>query len=316
MTKKVFAAGTLPWREVTAKNGDKDIEVLLIYRKKYNDWSFPKGKAETAEPLPVTAFRETLEETGLALGLGVNLGRVNYNLKSGAQKTVAYWAAKVSKKTATAYTFQPNREIAEIAWLSIAAAYKKLSYQREIAVLERFEDLVSKNKHDTFALTLLRHAKAEPRSKNYPRDSKRPLTDNGLDHAHKLVPLLQVFKPRNIVSSDAKRCRSTVTPAAHILQLPLDVTQAISQETWDSGETQELYELVSNTVASQRGAILCSHRPVLPALVHAITVSTDSNVEDFIDSAAALPPGGISVFHITKKGKAQLVSVEIYPLEK
>lgn len=38
-------------------------EIALIYRKKQNDYSFPKGHVENGETLKETAIRETAEET-------------------------------------------------------------------------------------------------------------------------------------------------------------------------------------------------------------------------------------------------------------
>lgn len=38
-------------------------EISLIYRKKQNDYSFPKGHVEDGESLKETAIRETAEET-------------------------------------------------------------------------------------------------------------------------------------------------------------------------------------------------------------------------------------------------------------
>lgn len=38
-------------------------EIALIYRKKQNDYSFPKGHVEKGESLKETAIRETAEET-------------------------------------------------------------------------------------------------------------------------------------------------------------------------------------------------------------------------------------------------------------
>ena len=38
------AAGALVWRE---KGGD--LQVLLVHRPRYNDWSFPKGKLENGK---------------------------------------------------------------------------------------------------------------------------------------------------------------------------------------------------------------------------------------------------------------------------
>ena len=42
MSKTIIAAGAVVWR----KSESGQVEVVLIHRPKYDDWSFPKGKAD------------------------------------------------------------------------------------------------------------------------------------------------------------------------------------------------------------------------------------------------------------------------------
>ena len=57
--RTVRAAGALVWRRA-----GKDLEVLLVHRPRYDDWSFPKGKQEPGESIRTCAVREVEEETG------------------------------------------------------------------------------------------------------------------------------------------------------------------------------------------------------------------------------------------------------------
>jgi 8-oxo-dGTP diphosphatase len=41
----VRAAGAVVWR----RSAGSDVEVLLVHRPKYDDWSLPKGKREAGE---------------------------------------------------------------------------------------------------------------------------------------------------------------------------------------------------------------------------------------------------------------------------
>src|SRR5664280_1079435 len=88
-TEVIHAAGTVPWRR-----RDGILQVALVHRPKYDDWSWPKGKADPGELLPVTAVRETFEETGLRVCLGRPLSPTAYTVldKRGAvaRKQVAY----------------------------------------------------------------------------------------------------------------------------------------------------------------------------------------------------------------------------------
>ena len=69
-SRLIRAAGGVAWRP----GPDGEPEILLVHRKKYDDWSLPKGKAEPGEALPVTAVREVLEEGGARLALGFRRG--------------------------------------------------------------------------------------------------------------------------------------------------------------------------------------------------------------------------------------------------
>ena len=72
-TAPVVAAGALVWR----LHGEK-LEVLMIHRPRYNDWSWPKGKQDAGESLVETAIREVGEEVTLRITLGVPLAVTNY----------------------------------------------------------------------------------------------------------------------------------------------------------------------------------------------------------------------------------------------
>ena len=72
MTDLIIAAGAVPWRRVTdgASGGTEasGVEILLVHRPKYDDWSLPKGKREPGEHILLTAVREVFEETGVRSG--------------------------------------------------------------------------------------------------------------------------------------------------------------------------------------------------------------------------------------------------------
>ncbi|MFD5113877.1 MULTISPECIES: NUDIX hydrolase [unclassified Streptomyces] len=118
----VLAAGCVLWRRSASGDG---IELALVHRPKYDDWSHPKGKLKRAEDALAGALREVLEETGHHCAPGARLGTVRY-LAQGRPKEVSYWAAE-----ATDGAFIPNDEVDRIAWLVPPAARDRLTQPRD-----------------------------------------------------------------------------------------------------------------------------------------------------------------------------------------
>lgn len=99
----ILAAGTVLWR----RQETGELEIAVIHRPHYNDWSLPKGKVDEAESLPTTAVREAKEETGYTVCLGKLLGKITYQVRN-RTKVVYYWLAEVLEGT-----FARNSEVDE-----------------------------------------------------------------------------------------------------------------------------------------------------------------------------------------------------------
>jgi 8-oxo-dGTP diphosphatase len=124
----VRAAGGVVWRE--GRNG---VEVLLVHRPKYDDWSLPKGKLEGDETEEDAAVREVAEETGLRCRLGDELGSVDYIDRHGRPKVVRYWSMEAGDGG-----FTPHDEVDDVRWVDLADAPGALSYDTDRRVLSRF----------------------------------------------------------------------------------------------------------------------------------------------------------------------------------
>lgn len=124
----VRAAGGVVWRRLN--NGD--IELLVIHRDRYNDWSFPKGKLRRNESALDAALREVFEETSLQVELGEQLSTTRYSLPDGRLKEVQYWECEVTvqHKIDDEHLSKQN-EVAEIVWLPPARAVQLLTYSSE-----------------------------------------------------------------------------------------------------------------------------------------------------------------------------------------
>ena len=91
MNDVVRAAGAVIWQPVTdADPATGDVEVLLVHRPKYDDWSLPKGKREPGEHILLTAVREVFEETSVRPVLGPRLPPVEYEVAYASKRT-DYW---------------------------------------------------------------------------------------------------------------------------------------------------------------------------------------------------------------------------------
>jgi 8-oxo-dGTP pyrophosphatase MutT (NUDIX family) len=110
---------------------ERDGRVLLVHRPRYDDWTFPKGKALEGESDEATALREVEEETGLRCELGDELPATSYVDSKARPKRVRYWRMR-----ALAGEFVPHDEVDEIAWLPPSEARDRLSYARDLALLD------------------------------------------------------------------------------------------------------------------------------------------------------------------------------------
>ena len=108
----------------------RDGDVLLVHRPKYDDWTFPKGKAEDGESDEECALREVLEETGLRCELVSEAGSTEYVDSRGRPKRVRWWVMQP-----VGGTFTPTEEVDEVRWAAPVDAVRLLSYERDLALL-------------------------------------------------------------------------------------------------------------------------------------------------------------------------------------
>ncbi|WP_329229030.1 NUDIX hydrolase [Streptomyces canus] len=123
----VQAAGCVLWRRSPI---DGALEVCLVHRPKYDDWSHPKGKLKRGEDALTGALREVEEETGYRAAPGATLSAAKY-YANGRPKQVRYWAAE-----ATTGAFTPNDEVDRILWLSPTAARNRLTQPRDRTLVD------------------------------------------------------------------------------------------------------------------------------------------------------------------------------------
>ncbi|WEK12313.1 MAG: NUDIX hydrolase [Candidatus Microbacterium phytovorans] len=303
----VYAAGGVVWRVVDGK-----LKVLVIHRTAYADVTLPKGKVDPGEMLAETAAREIFEETGIRVALGIPVGVSRYRMPNKRQKIVHYWAAEATEDAIRASAFVPNKEIAAIEWVGPKRALKHLSYPVDVEILEHFLKFVDDGILSTFPIVVLRHAKATAREDWTGADAARPLTARGAKQANALVSPLRVFGVRKIISSDAVRCVTTVTPLAASLGKEIERTSLLGQDAWEEG-TSDVRSVVGKRVRSRKPAVLCSHGPVLPDILSELALATGTLRGSYLGSASALEVGAFSVVHLSRTNPGSgIVAIETH----
>ncbi|WP_156727497.1 NUDIX hydrolase [Streptomyces apocyni] len=132
----ILAAGCVLWRRSADRDG---IELALVFRPKYGDWSHPKGKLKRGEDARDGALREVLEETGMTCEPGPELRTVHYEVE-GVPKQVRYWAAE-----AIGGSFAPNSEVSRLLWLPPGAARDRLTQVRDKELVDTAVRLICRN---------------------------------------------------------------------------------------------------------------------------------------------------------------------------
>ncbi len=254
----VRAAGGIVYRGT-----DGAVEVLLVHRPAYDDWTFPKGKLKASERDEEAALREVEEETGLRCRLERELGGTSYRDRKGRPKIVKYWVMRPLTGR-----FEPNPEVDEVRWLPFEQAVGALSYEHDRMLLRMMEangahgahgpsPTVQQSDTRTASLYLIRHAKAGSRDQWTEPDELRPLDEEGFRQAEALVHQLDGMPIARILSSPAVRCRQSVELLARARGLPLELEESLAEGT----PPEKVIALLSSV--ADRPTVLCTHGDVV-----------------------------------------------------
>ena len=249
----IQAAGAVLWR----KSDISQLEIAVIHRPRYDDWSLPKGKVESGESHISASYREIQEETGYESTFGPEIGTVVYKLE-GSPKEVRYWAAAATIKTGT-----PNpKEVDEVLWLAPDKAKEKLTNKDDRAIVDFFLDFGV----DTFPIILLRHAKALKRTEWDGDDGDRPLEHRGQLQAKRLLPIYLPYGISEVHTSDALRCIETIDLMARLIEKTPIFSADLSEYGYAKDKEAPL-DYVQDLMDRGAPAIICSHNPIIPKLV-------------------------------------------------
>ncbi len=279
----VRSAGAVVWRPRKSRTAvgigqvfePDDIEVLLVHRPRYDDWSWPKGKAEINEPLLAAGVREVEEETGVLVQMHAPLTTQRYRLGSGQIKEVHYWVgvpvehggverSRIPVAPATA------KEIDKVRWVTPGPARKMLTRRGDRRLLD---DVVSRAEAGTLVtqtLAIVRHGAAVSRKQWNGGEASRPLNRTGGVQALDLVDIFSALGITRLLSSPWERCRASLEPYATVASLGL-VTADELAEDFAKNEPEAPGRIIKRLLERPaEPVVVCGHRPVLPSMFEPI----------------------------------------------
>ncbi len=286
----VEAAGALCWRRDPAGQ----LRVLLVRSARWDEWSWPKGKAEADERLAETAIREVLEETGVRAVLGPPLPNVRYLMPDHRHKRVTYWSAQPAEEG------QPTAsraEIADLEWVSVGEARQRLTRPSDHPPLDRLLELDRQGQLAAGQLIVVRHAKSVSRSSWKGDDAGRPLAEAGLDQSARLARLLDCWRPDRLISSPWTRCLATLAPYEAVSGLTVQSTKQLTERSY-ARHPRRTRSRVLELLTEPGHTVICTHRPVLAGVVNAIATQSDSKTRARLpDTDPWLAAGQVLIAH-------------------
>lgn len=327
----VRAAGAVAWRP--KKKGrrftpgepvaPKELEVLLVHRPRYRDWSWPKGKAERNEPIPVAAAREVEEETGVLVSLGAPLTTQRYRLGSGHLKEVYYWTGNLDVSRPATQTRVPvakasKKEIDIVSWVSPDRAREMLTRRGDRRLLTELVNRAARGELITSTTTLLRSADTMAGGNWAGSDHSRPLSRLGGAQALDLVALLSAFGVGKIYSSPWKRCAQTVGPYVAVGQGKYSERDVLTEAEMLK-DPQAARDLMHSLLMKPQGSkAVCFHKQGHEALLDPIREMTPRRLLIPVEQPKPGPKKSeLLVAHVTHASYPRVVAVERHtPLTK
>ena len=160
---------------------------------------------------------------------------------------------------------------------------------------------------DSKPLVLLRHAKAIERVEWAGEDTDRPLSSIGERQAKRLISSLAPYGIEEIHSSSAVRCYESITPLARAQNIDFFFTDSLSEDVYKK-DKERAAKYVNKLLVNNYSALVCSHNPVLPAILSSFVDKFGIEVTE-----VKLEPGDAWVVHHVER---EVVGVDFLPAPK
>jgi len=265
----IRAAGGVLWRS----SASGAVEVALVHRPRYDDWSLPKGKLRRGEHPLVTACREVAEETGVQATAGKRLDIEHYDTALGP-KAVEFWAMHGLDGP-----FTPTAEVDRLAWMPLAEARWRLHYRRDSYALDALE-VAADSSLATSAVLLVRNARAVPAGPREGVEGRRPLGAEGQKQAEALRRTLPAFGPSRLLSAGEARFVDTVRPLAAELGLPVETEPVFGEEEYAARPGRAMARVVELAKAGGTAAV-CAPGAVIRHLLVILAEDAGLDVREY-----------------------------------
>ena len=318
-TLVTMTAGGLVWR----RRGGK-LQVQLVHRPRYDDWSWPKGKLETGESFQGAAIREVGEETGKEIVLGRPLPGLQYLTPDGHVKRVHYWASRRARKgrdtaalTARVPVAPVNRnEVDRTEWLDVAEAERRLTRPSDRGPLDALVAAESDGVLDTRTLVIARHGRAVPRTSWHGSERDRPLTPLGHGQAAALIPVLAAYGVEQVISSRWERCATTIDPYVRAAGLRPSYSEYLTEAQHERSPSRVAATVRDLLDEATESSVICTHRPVLPTVLDVLGQHAPRAVANALPTSDPfLEPGEALVAHVadTPSGPRVVATEKVNP---
>ncbi len=254
---------------VVMRLGPEGLEVVLVHRPAYDDWSFPKGKLEPGEDEATAALREVEEETALVCRLEDDLGAVTYVDGRGRPKIVRYWRMAAPEGAEPA----ASHEVDDARWIRLDEAGRRLTYRHDRALLGRVTG--ERETGDPVPVYVIRHVNAGSRPDWDEPDELRPISRKGRKQAMKLADSFRDVPFARLLSSPYIRCTQSLHPIAERLGIGIDLEPELGE-----GHDAATAEALALAAAADGPAVLCTHGDVYMDLIGNLLARGVPNVGD------------------------------------
>jgi len=266
--RMIRAAGGVLWRSPAGGA----VEVALVHRPEYDDWSLPKGKLRRGEHPLVTACREVAEETGVQAIAGKRLEVGHYNTARGP-KAVEYWAMHGSDAP-----FRPTREVDHLVWVPMADA-GRLDYPGDAYAIDALGALPGSVRSGS-AVLLVRNARAVPAGRWHGAGSDRLLDVQGRDQAEALRRTLPAFGPSRLLSASEARFVDTMRPLGVELGVAVETEPGFGEEEYAARPGRGMARILELAASGGTSAV-CAPGAVVRHLLAALAEDAGLDVGDY-----------------------------------